>query len=167
MDAVSVTSFPLALMFTVYSCHRKTCLQASGLPETGESLPSSIHICKGIKKNRTVKDSALCNGWCWLLKSKFSVLTFTFRAFSRRFCPKGLTVIHTYIHTVMAVGAMDQTSDLPLTRRWLRALLSSVGRVGVPCTKALLAPSSNPSLGTICCVSLPPPLSLILFPVVS
>ena len=32
---------------------------------------------------------------------------FTFRAFSRRFCPKQLTVIQAYIHTLMAVVAMQ------------------------------------------------------------
>ena len=66
-----------------------------------------------------------------------------FRAFSRGFCPKRLTVIHTDIHTLMAVAAMqgvdqhirsslgdqylaqghfadqgNQTSDLLITRLW-------------------------------------------------
>ena len=58
--------------------------------------------------------------------------------FNRRFCP----VIHTYIHTLTAMAAVqgadqhirgrfgvqyladqgDQTSDLPMTRRWLYTL---------------------------------------------
>ena len=33
--------------------------------------------------------------------------TFTFRALNRRFCPKRLTVIHTYVHTLMVVAAMQ------------------------------------------------------------
>ena len=32
---------------------------------------------------------------------------FTFRAFGRCFCPKWLTVMHTYIYTLMAVSAMQ------------------------------------------------------------
>ena len=75
----------------------------------------------------------------WICKK-----TFNFRAFSRGFCPERLTVIHTYIHTLMAVDAIqgaDQqhqeqfgvqylaqghlamqtrgTSNLLTTRRWL------------------------------------------------
>ena len=68
-----------------------------------------------------------------------------FRAFIRRFCPKELTVIHTYMHTLMAAAATqwhlstqgtvwvsvssprtlwyvdegNQTSDLLITRYWL------------------------------------------------
>ena len=34
-------------------------------------------------------------------------LTFTFGAFSGCFCPKRLTVIRTYVHTLMAVAAMQ------------------------------------------------------------
>ena len=40
------------------------------------------------------------------LKAQF-FFSFTFRGFSWLFCPKQLTVIHTYIHTPMAVAAMQ------------------------------------------------------------
>ena len=46
--------------------------------------------------------AAICGG-----DLHYQVFIFTFRAFSIRFCPKRLTVIQTYIHTIMAVAAMQ------------------------------------------------------------
>ena len=43
----------------------------------------------------------------WIPGPSISSLIFTLRSFSRRFCPKQLTVIHTYILTLMAVVAMQ------------------------------------------------------------
>ena len=81
------------------------------------------------------------------------VLTFTLRAFSRRFCPKRLTVIHTFINwwwwlpckvPTSTSGAMwasvscprtlrhadqgNQTNDLLITRRWLFPWITATGQ---------------------------------------
>ena len=53
----------------------------------------------------------IAQGLWWLglcqTHSLFSCLHLHFRAFIRVFCPKRLTVTHTYIHTLMAVAAMQ------------------------------------------------------------
>ena len=49
--------------------------------------------------------------------------TFTFRTFSWCFCPKRLTVIHTYIHTLLAVAAMQDT-DHHIRSSWGFNILS-------------------------------------------
>ena len=93
--------------------------------------------------------------WRWSVTFFSLYFTFTFRAF-RHFCPKRLTVIHTYIHTLMVVAAMrsadqhirsslrvrylaqghlhaeihadqgNRTSELPITRRLSTVLSGKV-----------------------------------------
>ena len=49
--------------------------------------------------------------WHFLKFARIPHFKFTFREFSRHFCPMQLTVIHTYIHTMMMVAPMQGTDQ--------------------------------------------------------
>ena len=101
-------------------------------------IPCRVDTSLKTSSAQTEQNILWFTGIYWI----FLHLTF-YLAFSRRFCPKPLTIIHTYIHALMAVVVMqahqeqfgvqwgscprtlwhvdqgNQTSDLPITRHWV------------------------------------------------
>ena len=64
-------------------------------------FPSGVRLCA----QETVQQVVANHLSYFHLRGK--TITFTYRAFIRRFCPKWLSVIHTDIHTLIAVAAMQ------------------------------------------------------------